>query len=266
VNAELTMMLEGFENANDDLLILIHSIEVATIFLDEHLRVKRFTPLARSAVHLIDSDVGRPLGDLALRIDYPGLLADAAEVLHSLKPSSKQASGPDGRWYDVRIQPYRTTRNEVEGLVVTLVDITETKRVERAQAARVLAESVIDAVREPMLVLDGALRVVRGNRSFYRLFRVEQEDTDGHSIDDLGNRQWAVPGLRDLLEKALHEGTVFHDFEIECEFPAIGKRCMRLNARPVFLHDAGAAALVILGIEDVTGAAPVARVSISEAV
>ena len=86
---------------------------------------------------------------------------------------AKQASAPDGSWYDVRIRPYRTARNAVEGLVVTFVDITETKRAERIQAARVLAESIVDAVREPLLVLDGTLRVVRGNRSFHRLFRVE---------------------------------------------------------------------------------------------
>jgi two-component system CheB/CheR fusion protein len=254
VNAELTLKLEALERANDDLLNLMRSIEVATIFLDEHLCVKRFTPQARRVARLIDSDIGRPLADLALIIDYSDLMSDADAVLRSLEPSVKQVSAPDGSWYDVRIRPYRTTRNAVEGLVVTLVDITETKRVERAQAARVVAESIVDAVREPMLVLDGRLHVVRGNRAFYRLFRVERADTDGKSIDDLGSRQWGAPRLREMLEKTLREGTVFDDFEVESEFPSIGRRRMRLNARPVFLHDAGAAALLVLGIEDVTGA------------
>jgi len=254
VNTELTQKLETFEHANDDLLNLIHSIDVATIFLDEHLCVKRFTPQARSVARLIDTDVGRPLSDLALSIDYPDFLSDAERVLRSLEPSATQASAPDGRWYDVRIQPYRTTRNAVEGLVVTLIDITETRRAERGEAARVLAESIVDAVREPMLVLDGRLRVLRGNRSFYRLFRVEPADTDGRSIDDLGSGQWNAQPLRELLEKTLHEGTVFDDFEVESEFPSIGKRRMRLNARPVFLHDAGEAALLVLGIEDLTEA------------
>jgi chemotaxis protein methyltransferase CheR len=105
-----------------------------------------------------------------------------------------------------------------------------------------------------MLVLDGRLRVLRGNRSFYGLFRVEPADTDGRSIDELGSHQWDAPRLRELLEKTLHEGTVFDDFEVESEFPSIGKRRMRLNARPVFLHDAGEAALLVLGIEDLTDA------------
>jgi two-component system CheB/CheR fusion protein len=152
----------------------------------------------------------------------------------------------------VRIQPYRTARNAVEGLVVTFVDITDTKRAERTQAARLLAESIVDAVREPLLVLDGTLRVVRGNRSFQRLFRVEPRETTGQLFADLGNGQWKDPRLRELLAKTLKDGVTFDDFEVEHEFPALGKRHMRLNARPVLLDDGDGAALVVLGFEDVT--------------
>ena len=254
VNAELTQKLQAFEEANDDLLNLIHSIEIATIFLDQELRVKRFTPRARSVARLIDSDVGRPLADLAMLLDYPELLVDARSVLSSLRPLTKQASAPDGSWYDVRIQPYRTARNAVEGLVVTFVDITETKRAERTQAARVLAESVVDAVREPLLVLDGALRAVRGNHSFHRLFRAEPQEIDGRPLEDLGNGEWNAPRLRELLMRTLKEGATFDDFHVEHEFASLGRRRMRLNARPVLLDDRDGAALIILGFEDVTEA------------
>jgi len=252
VNAELTQKLQAFEHANDDLLNLIHSIEIATIFLDQALRVKRFTPRARNVARLIDADVGRPLADLAMLLDYPDLLTDADNVLRTLRPLAKQASAPDGSCYDVRIQPYRTARNAIEGLVVTFVDITETKRGERTQAARVLAESIVDAVREPLLVLDGALRVVRGNRSFHRLFRVEPRDTAGRLLADLGIGQRSAPRLRELLARTLKEGVTFDDFEVEHELPLLGRRRMRLNARPVLLDDDAGAALIILGFEDVT--------------
>jgi len=256
VNAELTQKLQAFEQANDDLLNLIHSIEIATIFLDQQLHVKRFTPRARSVARLIDADVGRPLADLAMLLDYPDLLSDADSVLRSLHPLAKQASAPDGSWYDVRIQPYRTARNAVEGLVVTFVDITDTTRAERTQAARLLAESVVDAVREPLLVLDGTLRVVRGNRSFHRLFRVEPRKIAGQLLADLGDGQWKALRLRELLAKTLKEGVTFDDFEVEQEFSSLGKRRMRLNARPVLLDDGDGAALVVLGFEDVTEMAP----------
>jgi two-component system, chemotaxis family, CheB/CheR fusion protein len=256
VNAELTQKLQDFEQTNDDLLNLIYSIEIATIFLDQELRVKRFTPRARNVARLIDADVGRPLADLALLIDYPDLLSDADNVLRSLQPVAEQACAPDGSWYDVRIQPYRTARNAIEGLVVTFVDITETKRAERTQAARVLAENVVDAVREPLLVLDHTLRVVRGNRSFHHLFRVEPRDTAGRLLEDLGEGQWSEPRLRELLSKTVAEGVTFDDFEVEREFPGLGRRHIRLNARPVSLDDADGVALILLGFEDVTQAPP----------
>jgi two-component system CheB/CheR fusion protein len=256
VNAELTQKLQAFEQANDDLLNLIHSIEIATIFLDEQLHVKRFTPRARSVAHLIDADIGRPLADLALLLDYPDLLSDAEGVLRDLRPLAKQASAPDGSWYDVRIQPYRTSRNAVEGLVVTFVDVTETKRAERSQAARLLAEGIVDAAREPLLVLDGRLRVVRGNRSFHHLFQVEPRETTGQLLADLGSRQWRSSRLQELLAKTLKEGVSFDDFEIEHEFPSLGKRRMRLNGRPVLWEDGDGAALIVLGFDDVTEASP----------
>jgi two-component system CheB/CheR fusion protein len=253
VNAELTQKLETFERATDDLLNLMNNIEVATIFLDEELRVKRFTPQARSVAHLIDADIGRPLADLVTLLDYPDLLSDAASVIETLHASETQAAAPDGSWYLVRIRPYRTARNTVDGVVVTFFDITDAKRTERLQAARVLAESIVDAVREPFLVLDGDLRVVRASRAYYRAFRVEPAQTDGRLIGELGSHQWIIPTLRERLEKALQEGIGFDDFEVESEFPHLGRRTLRLNARPLSAVDGTPAELVLLGIQELGG-------------
>ena len=255
VNAELTQKLQSFAQANDDLLNLMNSIEIATIFLDERLRVKRFTPQARRIARLIDGDVGRPLADLAIQLDYPELLSDAESVLQSLGPVEKQAMAPDASWYAVRIRPYRTAQNAVEGLVVTFIDITETKRAERVQAARILAEGVVDAVREPLLVLDAGLRVVRANRSFFRMFQVEPGEIDGRILQDLGSRQWDIVKLRELLARTLQDGIGFEDFEVEYEFPSIGRRRVWLNARPVVIKDGEPAELILLGMEDVSGKA-----------
>lgn len=250
VNAELTEKLRGLEQANNDLLNLMSNIEIATIFLDDRLRVKRFTPQARSVARLIDSDVGRPLADLATLLDYPDLLSDAESVLASLRPIEKQAPAPGGIWYAVRIRPYRTTRNAVEGLVVTFIDITEAKRAERIQAARFLAESIVDAVREPLLVLDPALRVVRANRSFYGAFRVEPAETEGQQVGDLGSHQWNIPRLQGLLEATLRDGVAFEDVEIVHEFPQLGRRRMVLSGRPVSIEDDEKPVLIVLGIQD----------------
>jgi two-component system CheB/CheR fusion protein len=221
--------------------------------------VKRFTPQARSVARLIDSDVGRPLADLATLLDYPDLLSDAGSVLASLRPVEKQVPARGGVWYMVRIRPYRTARNAVEGLVVTFIDITETVRAERVQAARSLAESIVDAVREPLLVLDQTLRVVRANRSFYRVFRVEPAETDGQLVDQLGSGQWKSPRLRSLLEETLREGVSFDDFEVVHEFPHIGRRRMVLSGRPVSIQGEETAALIVLGIQDASEASAAVR-------
>jgi two-component system CheB/CheR fusion protein len=249
VNAELTQKLETFERATDDLVNLMNNIEVATIFLDCQLRVMRFTPQARNVAHLIDADIGRPLADLAIVVDYPELLSDAAAAIETLHALERQALASDGRWYLVRIRPYRTARNTVDGVVVTFVDITDAKRSERLEAARLLAEGIVDAVREPFLVLDAKLRVVRANHAFFRSFRIERPQVEGRLVGDLGDHQWITPALRERLEKVLQERVGFDDCEAEGEFPILGRRRLILSARPVSPENTTGAELILLGIQ-----------------
>jgi two-component system CheB/CheR fusion protein len=254
VNAELTEKLRGLGQANDDLENLVSNIEIATIFLDERLRVKRFTPQAKNVARLIDSDVGRPLADLAMPIGYPDLLTDAAGVLATLHPLEKQASAPGGIWYAVRIRPYRTARNAVDGLVLTFIDITEAKRTERIQAAQALSESIVDALREPLLVLSTALRIVRANRSFFDAFRVDRALVEGKPLESMG-KQWSEAKLRDLLEATLRDGVSFERFELVAEFAGVGRRRVLLSGRPVTLENGGKPVLALLGLQD-AGEAP----------
>ena len=245
-----------FEQANDDLLNLMNNIEIATIFLDDQLRVKRFTPQARSVARLIDTDIGRPLADLATLLDYPDLLSDAASVLESLRASEKQAAAPDGCWYAVRIRPYRTARNAVEGAGhhVHRHHAMQARRARpggaraggehRGRRARAVAGPGQRAPRrsgEPLLLSS--------------CFGSSPRETDGRLIGELGSGQWSIPRLRERLEKTLHGGSGFDDFEVEREFPHLGARRMVSNARPVSLEDDGAAELVLLGIQDAERAA-----------
>ena len=115
-----------------------------------------------------------------------------------------------------------------------------------------LAQAIVDTVREPMLVLDSALRVIAASRSFYMAFRVSPEETTDKPIYELGNAQWDIPGLRALLEQILPKHDTMQDYEVEHDFPELGHRIMWLNARQVFLEgDAGR--VILLGIEDITG-------------
>lgn len=119
------------------------------------------------------------------------------------------------------------------------------------QEAREYAESIVETLREPLLVLDGDLRIVSANRSFYQIFQVTPEETEGQLLYDLGNRHWNIPALRELLEEILPQNTTFHDFEVEHDFQTIGRKTMLLNARRVY-KEANQAQLILLAIEDVT--------------
>src|SRR3984893_8796070 len=117
--------------------------------------------------------------------------------------------------------------------------------------ALAFAQGIVDTVREPVLVLDKDLRVIAASRSFYSAFKVSPEDTKGRLLYALGDGQWEIPKLRVLLEKIIPEKGVMESYEVEHDFPGVGRRTMRLNARQVF-YEGGAATTILLGIQDVT--------------
>uniref|UniRef100_UPI0025C72D57 PAS domain-containing protein n=1 Tax=Arenimonas sp. TaxID=1872635 RepID=UPI0025C72D57 len=116
--------------AQSDMQNLLNSTEIATLFLDNHLNVRRFTEKIARVVHLREGDIGRPLSELATTLVYPELFADVQETLRTLAFCEKQIATTDGRWYSVRIMPYRTLANIIQGAVITFVDITIAKELE----------------------------------------------------------------------------------------------------------------------------------------
>jgi two-component system, chemotaxis family, CheB/CheR fusion protein len=152
----------------------------------------------------------------------------------------------------MRILPYRTLENVIDGVVITFVNITDRKRAAmEVQSARTFAENIVDTVREPLLVLDRDLQVVSANRAFYKTFRTSRAETENRLIFELGDRQWDIPRLRTLLSEIIAQNTHFEDLEVEHDFPAIGRKRMLLNARLVQGGD-GQAPLILLALEDIT--------------
>jgi diguanylate cyclase (GGDEF)-like protein/PAS domain S-box-containing protein len=136
-------------------------------------------------------------------------------------------------------------------ILLAIEDVTERDRATRAnQEAREYAETIIDTVREPLLVLDDDLRVVSASRAFYGTFKVTPQETVGQRLFNLGNRQWDIPRLRTLLEQIIPENSTVEAFELEQEFPTIGWRAMLLNARR--LQRTNNTPLILLAIEDIT--------------
>ncbi len=254
VNAELQCKIESLSRANDDLGNLLNSTEIATIFLDTNLNIRRFTAYAKRVIKLIDSDLGRPVGDIVSKLQYDGLEADARGVLETLAPKEQEVETIDGHHYLMRTLPYRTADNVVDGLVITFVDINAIKEAERnkgVEKAHALAAGIVETIREPLLVLDADMHVVSANKSFYRTFQTRAEETTQRVIFELGAGQWDIPELRRMLEQVLPRQRLFEDFEVQKEFPSIGYRVMLLNARRLELAPEQPG-LILLAMEDVT--------------
>ena len=130
INSELQTRLDDLALAQSDMQNLLNSTDIATLFLDNDLNVRRFTEKAVGIFHLRESDVGRPLSDLANTMAYPLLQDDVKETLRTLTPCTKSVAATDGRWFSVRIMPYRTLANTVNGAVLTFVDISTAKALE----------------------------------------------------------------------------------------------------------------------------------------
>ncbi|WP_348705106.1 chemotaxis protein CheB [Acidovorax soli] len=130
INGELQAKLDDLALAQSDMQNLLNSTAIATLFLDNELNVRRFTEQITRVIHLREGDIGRPLSELASTLIYPDLLADVKETLRTLAFSEKQIATTDSHWFSVRIMPYRTLSNVIQGAVITFVDITATKELE----------------------------------------------------------------------------------------------------------------------------------------
>jgi len=152
----------------------------------------------------------------------------------------------------MRIIPYRTANNVIDGVAITFADISDLKKVQGQMADRTeYAEGIIRTVREPLVVLNSELRVVSANPSFYKTFEVKPKEIEGQLLYDLGNRQWDIPALKQLIDELLTKKAEVEDFLMEHEFPRIGRKRMLLNARRIVREDRQTQ-LILLAIEDIT--------------
>jgi len=234
VNSELQAKIDQLAGMQNDMKNFLDNTHIATVFLDEEMNIRRFTREASDIYRLVTTDEGRPLGDIKCNFEVETLLSEAKTVLETLIPFEQEIQTHDGTWYLVRIQPYRTLDNVIEGIVLTFTDISKRVVAENAvRLARDLAESVVDTIDDPLLVMDGEFKVISANRSFYHFFQVAVGDTVGRKVYDLGNSQWNIPALRELLEIILPRDQAVMGFLVEHNFPVIGHQKIQLNARRI---------------------------------
>jgi two-component system CheB/CheR fusion protein len=257
-NEELSTINEELHRRNleatqvgNDLQNLLSSINIPILMLDSDLCIRRFTPTAAHLFNLIPTDIGRPFSNINYSLNIPDLAQRLLQVMQTLLVESREVQDQDGHWYDLRMRPYRTSDNRIDGVVLTLVEIDDLKRSSQAiQTAREFADAIIQTIRQSLVVLNEDLRVISANSWFYNTFHVAPEETEGQRIYDLGNGQWDIPALRTLLEHILPDNQQFYNFEVTHEFEHIGVKTMLVNAYRMMQADGSET--ILLAIEDVT--------------
>ena len=182
-NEELTTLNDELQKRNaelsqltDDLSNLLTGVNIPILFLDADLRIRRFTPLAGNVLNLIATDVGRPLTDIASTLDVADWGELTSQVIQRSQVIEREVRDREGHWYALRMRPYKTGDKRVAGVLVALLDIDTVKRsLDEAREARDFAEAIVETVREPLLVLDSGLRIVRASRAFYESFGVSRD-------------------------------------------------------------------------------------------
>ena len=251
VNSELQNKVESLTETNDDMQNLLNSTDIAIIFLDCHLKIKRFTRQAKTIVKLIDGDIGRPLGDLVSLLKYDHLIDDAKNVLETLIDKDIEVQTIQGNWYLLRILLYRTAENMIDGLVVSFIDIGRIKKAEQTAQTALLTTAIVNTVNQPLLVLDDNLLILTANPSFNQRFNANDENLTGQSLFVINGAAWDNTPLRNHLTATLTHKSVFDKYYLDGEFPGIGKKRLMINGR-ILKQSPDSPALILLGIEDVT--------------
>ncbi len=213
VNAELQSKVEELSAVHNDMRNLLNSTEIATIFVDNHMRIRRFTPEATAIINLIQADIGRPLQHVVTNLSYKGMITDLDDVLTHLASKEVEVRTNEGEWYKMRILPYRTTDNRIDGAVLTFTSIAEQKMAQHLlsttnlemQQAGLLTRQIFDMNADPLVVLEQEGTIVLANSAFTDIVKTSPEKAAGMDIFQINSRLpwWAdlIANLNKALEK-----------------------------------------------------------------
>lgn len=200
INSELVEKVNRLSDANDDMANLLNSTAMAILYLDNELKLKRFTEKAKDIVAVRDSDEGRPIGELAIHLKGEELIEDALSVLSTLKGIEKEVTTKQGDWYLMKLLPYRTRENVVDGLICTFVEINEVKR---SQFAESHSRELLSQLSHPFLLVDVDGVVVQITGAMAKALQVESQSAEGMRLTDLVREQRSSEGIAQCLNNIL---------------------------------------------------------------
>jgi two-component system CheB/CheR fusion protein len=250
LNMQYLSKTEELSMAANDMKNLLDATEIATIFLDNDMIIKRFTPSVSRIIKLLPSDAGRPITHFASTLRYENLTSDIQQVLNRLLSVETNIQTTTGEWFAMRILPYRTLDNYISGTVITFSEITGLKRLEgKLQETTRFAESIVESVRESLVVLDQRLHVLHVSRSFAEAFGIEMEAVRQQPITKLNGGAWNQPELRRLLQALLDNAdNEFSNVRLVLSLPNAEPQVVYVYGRRI-MSDGHETGRLLLGVE-----------------
>jgi two-component system, chemotaxis family, CheB/CheR fusion protein len=210
VNTELKLKLDAISRANSDLQNLLAATDFATLFLDSEFRIKRFTDRATDLFSITSSDEGRPISDFSHQLEYDDLISDCRRVLSDLAPIRREIHSRRNLWYDMRMRPYRTVDNKIDGIVITFVDVTERRHTEEAlrESERQLRQQkrLLELARVPIFMWDADGSIVEWNRGCEDLYGYKREEAIGKDKEELLRTEVPGSSFEEVRNKLRQEG------------------------------------------------------------
>lgn len=256
LNEELNNRNGEMAQINNDLTNLLSSVNIPIVMVDNSLSVRRVTPLAARYFNLIPTDLGRNFGDIKPNLRLDNLEEILCSVIKTLVPYEGEVEDSDQRWHLLRIRPYRTRENSIDGAVITLLDIDELKKsLAKAENISRHIEAIVNTVGEALLVLDGGLRVIKASRSFYQTFGLQPAEVEQKKFYEIDEARWGAEALRQLLEEVLPRQKKFDDYEFTTHGAGRQPQKMRINGHRLENDDEP---LILLALEAITARPPAA--------
>jgi two-component system, chemotaxis family, CheB/CheR fusion protein len=252
VNAELRDKNEQLIRVNDDLKNFLNRTDIAIIFLDEELKIRSYTPATSDVFNIREIDIGRPLEDITSQLAYEKVASDAKEVLRNLQPKEVEVRRKDGSWYKMRILPYRTTQNEVNGLVISFLDINAQKKATALlRETKDYLENLINYANAPIIVWNSNLVITRFNHAFERLAGRKASEVLGNKVDII-----FPPGKLDAILQQIHlvvaKGTRWEVVEIPIQQTDGSIRTVLWNSATIYDADGITPIATIAQGQDIT--------------
>ncbi|MBC7539549.1 MAG: PAS domain-containing protein, partial [Bacteriovorax sp.] len=257
LNEELNFRNSELDSLSGDLSNILNSVATPIIIIGGDYIIRRFTPAAQELFNVIPGDLGRSFTNIKHNLKVENLETLISESINKNSSIEKDVQDIKDHWYSLKIRPYTTPDNRIDGVVCVVIDINDAKTIsEKFELERNIAEAVVESVENPLLILDENLNVKSANESFYKTFKIKSKNIIDHKVYDIDNRQWDIPALREFLGKMASSSQKFTNFNITHTFSNIGEKVLQLRGGQVVRKDELGndifLKIYLLSIEDVT--------------